>query len=95
MAVALRLKQLGTKNRPLFRVIAVDSRKTRDGKSLANLGHYNPLTDPATLTLDSERVMNFLQTGAQPTDAVRNLLRQQGIIKSERGEWVKSPAEGK
>ncbi len=90
MAVAIRLKQLGTKNRPLFRVIAVDSRKTRDGKSLANLGHYNPLTDPATLTLDSERIMNFLKTGAQPTDAVRNLLRQNGIIKSERGEWVKS-----
>lgn len=89
MAVALRLKQLGTKNRPFFRVVAVDSRATRDGKSIANLGHYNPLASPAVVSLDEERILNFLKTGAQPSETVANLLRQHGIRKETQGNWVK------
>ena len=90
MAVAIRLKQMGTKNRPFFRVVAVDSRATRDGKSLANLGHYNPLANPAIVSLDETRIMDFLKTGAQPTDSVVNLLRQHGIRKETQGNWIKA-----
>lgn len=97
MSVALRLKILGTKHRPFYRVVAVDSRKARDGRTLANLGHYNPLTEPADVCIDEERVMNYLKTGAQPSETVRQLLLKKGIrmnqVKHEGGtklEWGKS-----
>ncbi|HEY9069571.1 MAG TPA: 30S ribosomal protein S16 [Candidatus Ozemobacteraceae bacterium] len=97
MSVSIRLKMLGTKNRPCYRVVAVDGRKTRDGKSLENLGHYNPISQPAHVILNEERVMEYLKTGAQPTETVRNLLRQKGIRQSQvsqngktRLEWTKS-----
>lgn len=97
MSVSIRLKMLGTKNRPFFRVVAVDGRKTRDGKSLENLGHYNPISQPANVILNEERVMEYLKVGAQPTETVRNLLRQKGIRQSQisengktRLEWTKS-----
>lgn len=97
MSVSIRLKMLGTKNRPCYRVIAVDGRKTRDGKSLENLGHYNPIAQPATIMLNEERVMEYLKVGAQPTETVRNLLRQKGIRQSQvsengktRLEWTKN-----
>jgi small subunit ribosomal protein S16 len=79
MAVSIRLKMLGTKNRPAYRIIAVDGRKSRDGESLANLGHYNPLPQPAEITIDEPAIMEYLNQGAQPTVTVRNLLRQKGI----------------
>ncbi|MBF0545834.1 MAG: 30S ribosomal protein S16 [Candidatus Riflebacteria bacterium] len=90
MSVALRLKKMGTKNRPFFRIVALDCRKTRDGKSLANLGHYNPLTNPATVVLDEERILGFLKTGAVPSETVLSLLNQKGII-HEAKQWVKKP----
>lgn len=96
MSVALRLKVLGTKHRPIYRVVAVDSRKARDGRTLANLGHYNPLTQPAEVCLDEERVMSFLKNGAQPSATVRQLLLGKGIkqtqVKQENGAklaWAK------
>ncbi|RCK79677.1 MAG: SSU ribosomal protein S16p [Candidatus Ozemobacter sibiricus] len=96
MSVALRLKVIGTKHRPIYRVVAVDSRKARDGRTLANLGHYNPLTEPAEICLDEERVLNYLKCGAQPSDTVRQLLLKKGIrqtpIKQENGTklaWAK------
>lgn len=89
MSVAIRLKMTGTKNRPCFRIVAMDSRKTRDGKRLAALGHYNPLPNPADVKIDEEGVMGLLKTGAQPSQAVTDLLRQKGIIRDSRGEWVK------
>ena len=79
MAVSIRLKMLGAKHRPFYLIVALDSRKTRDGRSLAILGHYAPLTEPAGLTMDEDRIMNFLQTGAVPSPTVKNLLRQNGI----------------
>lgn len=79
MSVSIRLKMLGSKHRPFYRIIAVDHRKTRDGKSLANLGLYSPLSQPAEVNLDEERVMDFLNTGAQPTHTVKNILKQKGI----------------
>ncbi|HOY66279.1 MAG TPA: 30S ribosomal protein S16 [Candidatus Ozemobacteraceae bacterium] len=97
MSVSIRLKMLGTKNRPCYRVVAVDGRKTRDGKTLENLGHYNPISHPAHVILNEERVMEYLKTGAQPSETVRDLLRQKGIRQSQvsqngktRLEWTKT-----
>jgi small subunit ribosomal protein S16 len=89
MAVAIRLKHMGTKSRPFFRIIAVDHRKTRDGESLAELGHYNPIANPALVTLDETRVMDFLKVGAQPSPAVADILRQKGITRDSKGTWSK------
>lgn len=97
MAVSLRLKMLGSKHKPCYRIIAVDQRKTRDGKSLANLGHYSPQSEPAQVNIDEEGILTFLNNGAQPTITVKNLLRQKGIKvvqKSVDGtikrEWTKT-----
>jgi len=97
MSVCIRLKMLGTKNRPFFRVVAVDGRKTRDGKSLENLGHYNPISKPANVILNEEKIMEYLKVGAQPTETVRDLLRQKGIRQNQitengktRLEWTKN-----
>ncbi|MBF0409216.1 MAG: 30S ribosomal protein S16 [Candidatus Riflebacteria bacterium] len=88
MAVALRLKKMGTKNRPFYRIVALDNRKTRDGKSLANLGYYNPIAEPAVVVLDEERALGFLKTGAVPSETVLSLLKQKGIV-HEQKTWVK------
>lgn len=97
MAVSIRLKMLGTKHRPCYRIVALDSRKTRDGKTLENLGQYAPLNEPAHLEIREEAVLELLQDGAVPSETVKNLLRQKGIIKvpqkNEKGEvrfvWTK------
>ncbi len=80
MAVRLRLTRMGRKKRPFYRVVAVDNRKRRDGAYLENLGHYNPLSDPIELKLNEERILYWLNVGAQPSDTVRSLLRQEGIL---------------
>jgi small subunit ribosomal protein S16 len=82
MAVKLRLKRMGAKKRPFYRIVAADSRTPRDGKVLEELGYYNPLTNPAEIKLDETRVNYWLDTGAQPTDTVRNILKKQGILKA-------------
>ncbi|MBI3039880.1 30S ribosomal protein S16, partial [bacterium] len=64
MSVAIRLKKLGTKNRPAYRIVAVDKRKSRDGSTLMNLGHYNPLSASESVVLDEERILGFLKNGA-------------------------------
>ena len=86
MAVSLRLKMLGTKHRPVYRVVALDSRKTRDGRTLENLGRYAPLNQPATVELKEDLIMEYLKNGAKPSETVKNLLRQNGIVK----EWQKN-----
>jgi len=80
LAVRLRLTRMGRKKRPFYRVVAVDNRKRRDGAYLENLGHYNPLSDPIELKLNEERILYWLNVGAQPSDTVRSLLRQEGIL---------------
>lgn len=97
MAVSIRLKMLGTKHRPSYRIVALDNRKTRDGKTLESLGQYAPLKNPAGLEIDEEAVMKLLVAGAVPSETVKNLLRQKGIVrvpqKNEKGEvrfiWTK------
>lgn len=80
MAVKLRLRRLGKKKQPIYKVVAADSRSPRDGKFIEAIGLYNPLTNPATLDLKVDRALYWLEHGAQPTDTVRNLLSQKGVL---------------
>ena len=80
MAVKLRLRRMGKKKQPIYKVVAADARAPRDGKFLESIGLYNPLTNPHTLNINEERAMYWLNVGAQPTDTVKSLLRQKGII---------------
>lgn len=81
MAVKLRLKRMGSKQKPFYRVVAADSRVKRDGKVIDEVGYYNPITEPATVKIDEEKALTWLKNGAQPTDTVRDLLSKQGIMK--------------
>lgn len=80
MAVKLRLRRMGKKKQPVYKVVAADSRAPRDGKFLESIGLYNPLTKPHTLDIKEDRALYWLNVGAQPTDTVKSLLRQKGII---------------
>ena len=71
---------MGRRNRPFYRVVVTDSRSPRDGKFIELIGHYNPLTDPAIISIDEEKALKWLRQGAQPTDTVRSLLSKLGII---------------
>ena len=81
MSVKIRLKRMGSKNRPFYRIVVADSRSPRDGRFIETVGTYNPLTDPETVTLKEEKVMNWLNNGAQPSDTVRNILSRNGVMK--------------
>ena len=86
MAVKLRLRRMGKKKQPIYKVVAADVRSPRDGKFIEALGLYNPLTDPHTIEIKEDRVLYWLDNGAQPTNTVKSLLRQQGItLKRELG----------
>ena len=78
--VKIRLRRMGKRNKPSYRVVVTDSRSPRDGKSIEIIGHYNPLTDPATISIDEEKALKWLRYGAQPTDTVRSLLSKLGIM---------------
>ncbi|NCB38804.1 MAG: 30S ribosomal protein S16 [Erysipelotrichia bacterium] len=84
MAVSIRLKMLGTKHRPCYRIVALDSRKTRDGITLENLGQYAPLSEPCHIELKEDAVLEYLNQGAVPTETVKNILRQKGIVKTQQ-----------
>ena len=79
MSVRLRLTRIGGRKNPVWRVVVADQRAKRDGRVIEIVGHYNAQTDPSTISLDEERVRDWLARGAQPTDTVRKLLRIQGI----------------
>ena len=81
MAVKLRLIRMGAKKAPFYRIVAADSRAPRDGRFIEMLGTYNPCTDPAVVTIKEEEVLAWLNKGAQPSDTVRNILSQKGIMK--------------
>ena len=80
MAVRIRLKRMGAKKRPFYRVIVADARAPRDGRFIETLGTYNPLTNPAAVNLNVEKVQLWLARGAQPSDTVRNLFARQGLL---------------
>jgi small subunit ribosomal protein S16 len=71
---------MGRRNRPFYRVVVADERSPRDGKFIELIGHYNPLTDPETVSIDEEKALKWLRYGAQPTDTVRTLLNKLGIM---------------
>ncbi len=79
MAVRIRLRRMGRKKRPFYRIVAADSRSPRDGRFIETLGTYNPLDEPATVEVKEDRVFYWLQNGAQPTQTVKNILRRKGI----------------
>lgn len=78
--VKIRLRRMGAKKAPFYRIIVADSRAPRDGAFLEELGYYNPLMDPAEIKVDNERAQYWLKNGAQPTDTVRGLLKKSGAI---------------
>lgn len=79
MAVKLRLRRMGKKRQPIYKVVAADSRSPRDGKFLEAIGNYNPKANPHFVEIKEDRALYWLRVGAQPTDTVRSLLRQTGI----------------
>ena len=80
MAVKLRLRRMGNTNRPFYRVVAIDERKRRDGRAIEELGWYDPVKKPAQMHLDEEPLLSWLDRGAQPSETVRELLRDHGVL---------------
>ncbi len=78
--VKIRLRRMGAKKAPYYRIVVADSRSPRDGRCIEEIGSYNPLTDPATITVDAEKAKTWIQNGAQPTDTVRGLLKKAGVL---------------
>ncbi|MDX9924542.1 MAG: 30S ribosomal protein S16 [Ignavibacteriaceae bacterium] len=80
MAVRLRLKRMGKKKQPVYKLVAADARSPRDGKFIEAIGLYNPKSDPAVVEINQDRALYWLGVGAQPTDTVRNLLSAEGVL---------------
>ncbi|MEX2462178.1 30S ribosomal protein S16 [Paenibacillus psychroresistens] len=80
MAVRIRLKRIGAHKSPFYRLVVSDSRSPRDGRFIQEIGTYNPLTKPATVNIDEEQALKWLQTGAQASDTVRSLFSKAGIM---------------
>ena len=79
MSVRIRLKRLGAKKRPFYRVVVADQRSPRDGRFIENIGRYQPLDDPSVIEIDEERALYWLRVGAQPSNTVRVLMTKVGI----------------
>ncbi len=81
----IRLRRVGAKKKPSYRIVVADSRAPRDGSFVDQVGHYNPLTDPPTVSLDEDKVVKWLGSGAQPSEPVERMLRKTGIFEKLRG----------
>jgi len=82
LATRIRLKRTGSRHQPHFRVVVVDQRKSRNGRTIEEIGYYSPSADPATINIDEDRALYWLRMGAQPTETVRSLLKKSGVMKS-------------
>lgn len=80
--VKLRLKRVGKKHSPFYRIVAADSKSPRDGRFIEEIGTYNPIHKEAPVSLDKERALHWLKVGAQPTDTVRSILSKQGVMEA-------------
>jgi len=80
LSVKLRLKRMGGTNRPFYRLVAIDSRRQRDGRAIQELGYYDPLKTPKTTHLDEARVLRWLDLGAEPSGTVRQILQRSGVL---------------
>src|SRR5687768_6669122 len=89
--VKIRLMRLGAKKRPFYRVVVADARSPRDGRFIENIGKYHPLEEPSLIEIDEERALHWLKNGAQPTEAVTNLLRIRGVWEKFTGEPTPAP----
>ena len=78
--VKIRLRRLGAKKAPFYRIVVADSRYPRDGRFIEEIGTYNPLSDPATVSVNAERAQEWISKGAQPTDTVRGILKKAGVL---------------
>lgn len=81
MATKIRLKRMGAKKKPFYRIVVADSRAPRDGRFIDEVGTYNPNTNPASVELNAEKVQKWLSTGAQPSDTVKSLFKKAGVLK--------------
>ncbi|WP_220738832.1 30S ribosomal protein S16 [Leuconostoc miyukkimchii] len=96
MSVKIRLKRMGAKKRPFYRVVIADSRSPRDGRFIETVGTYNPISQPAEIKLDETKILSWLSNGAQPSETVRNLLSESGILaKHAESKSGKKPASAK
>ena len=80
MAVKMRLRRMGAKKAPFYRVVVADSRSPRDGRFIDEVGYFNPLTNPAEIKIDAEKAKKWIDNGAQPTETVKSLLKKSGIV---------------
>ena len=80
MAVKIRLRRMGAKKAPFYRIVVADSRFPRDGRFIEEIGYYDPTKNPVTVSVDDEKVKSWIKNGAQPTDTVKRLLKSKGVI---------------
>ena len=80
MAVKIRLRRMGAKKNPFYRIVVADSRFPRDGRFIEEIGYYNPMEEPSVVKVDPEKAKKWMENGAQPTDTVRDLFKKHGVI---------------
>ena len=80
MAVKIRLRRMGAKRAPFYRVVVADSRYPRDGRFIEEIGYFNPMTEPADIKIDAEKAKKWISNGAQPTDTVKSILKKENIL---------------
>lgn len=80
MAVKIRLRRMGAKKAPFYRIVVADGRYPRDGRFIEELGYYDPTKEPSIVKLDADKAKTWIQNGAQPTDTVRDILKKQGVL---------------
>ena len=90
MAVVLRLRRMGTTKRAFYRIVATDASMPRDGRFLEIVGYYNPLTNPATIKINEEKAVSWINKGAKPSEAVKDLFKKTGLLKNLHESKVKA-----
>jgi small subunit ribosomal protein S16 len=91
--VKIRLRRMGAKKQPSYRIVVADSRAARDGRFIEVLGHYNPRTEPPTIIVNEERLKYWMSQGAQPTESVEKILKSKGLLGAEKETKEEVPAE--
>ncbi len=86
MSVKIRLKRMGSKKNPFYRIVVADIRSPRDGKFIEEVGYYNPLTEPKTIKVDAEKVNKWIKNGAKPTDTVNRLFKNNGVYEAKENK---------
>ncbi|WP_066193953.1 30S ribosomal protein S16 [Gracilibacillus timonensis] len=90
MAVKIRLRRMGSKRNPFYRIVVADSRSPRDGRIIEQIGTYNPVANPTEVKLDEDKAINWMANGAKPSDTVRNIFSTEGIMKKFHESKIQS-----